>query len=62
MRKEFMVFAGVTSLFVLGLGLIWQPFFWLFLPLNVFIAIGVSDMLQKSIPCGGISQYLAGDA
>ena len=47
MRQEFMVLAGVISLFVLGMGLIWQPFFWLFLPLSILIAIGVSDMLQK---------------
>ncbi len=47
MRQEFIIISSVASLLVFCLGLIYHPFFWLFLPLAACIALGTYDMLQK---------------
>lgn len=47
MRQGFLIFSGVSIVVVFLFGLIWQPFFWLLLPVIFLVGIGVYDMNQS---------------
>ncbi|WP_136809626.1 FMN-binding glutamate synthase family protein [Desulfosediminicola flagellatus] len=46
MRLEFIIFSCICVVFTSVLGFLWQPFFWLLLPLGAIIAVGIYDMIQ----------------
>ena len=46
MQQLFMIISGVSIALVCIAGLIWQPFFWLLLPVFFLVALGLYDMHQ----------------
>ena len=46
MKQGFLIFSAGSVVVTLLLGLIWQPFFWLLLPVFFLVGIGLYDMWQ----------------